>query len=126
MSRIRPGGCGSATGLVVPVGIVVPLLVALLDLLERSRRLGLGRVGPQPVGVGATLGSLDRVMVQAVPELSHSAQTTLACVTPVVPGTVSPRRPVPADIRRPEYVDKPTPARFTGSEVKDPETIERM
>jgi methionyl aminopeptidase len=47
-------------------------------------------------------------------------------VTPVVPGTISPRRPVPAHIPRPEYVDRPAPARFTGSEVKDAETIERM
>jgi methionyl aminopeptidase len=44
----------------------------------------------------------------------------------VLPGTVSPRRPVPAHIARPEYVDRPAPARFTGSEVKDPETIARM
>lgn len=41
-------------------------------------------------------------------------------------GTVSPRRPVPAAIVRPEYVDQPAPARFTGSEIKDPETIELM
>jgi methionyl aminopeptidase len=47
-------------------------------------------------------------------------------VSPVVPGTISPRRPVPAHIPRPEYVDKPAPERFTGSEVKDAETIERM
>ena len=47
-------------------------------------------------------------------------------MTPVLPGTISPRRPVPAHIPRPEYVDKPAPARFTGSEVKDAETIERM
>jgi methionyl aminopeptidase len=47
-------------------------------------------------------------------------------VTPVVPGTISPRRPVPAHIPRPEYVDQPSPERFTGSEVKDAETIERM
>ena len=44
----------------------------------------------------------------------------------VAPGVVSPRRPVPASIVRPEYVDRPAPARDTGSEVKDPETIERM
>ncbi len=44
----------------------------------------------------------------------------------VVPGTVSPRRAVPAHIPRPEYVDKPGPASFEGSEVKDAETIERM
>jgi methionyl aminopeptidase len=47
-------------------------------------------------------------------------------VTPVVPGTISPRRAVPAHIPRPEYVDKPAPERFTGSEVKDADTIERM
>jgi methionyl aminopeptidase len=33
---------------------------------------------------------------------------------------------VPASIVRPEYVDRPAPARFTGSEVKDAETIEAM
>ncbi|HSX67690.1 type I methionyl aminopeptidase [Nocardioides sp.] len=45
---------------------------------------------------------------------------------PVAPGTISPRRPVPASIPRPEYVDKPAPAKFTGSEIKDAETIEKM
>jgi methionyl aminopeptidase len=44
----------------------------------------------------------------------------------VAPGVVSPRRPVPASIERPEYVDRPAPARDTASEVKDAETIERM
>jgi methionyl aminopeptidase len=45
---------------------------------------------------------------------------------PVSPATISPRRPVPTAIPRPEYVDREAPARFTGSEVKDAETIERM
>ncbi len=44
----------------------------------------------------------------------------------LVPGAVSPRRAVPAAIARPEYVDRPAPERFTGSEIKDGETIERM
>jgi methionyl aminopeptidase len=44
----------------------------------------------------------------------------------VAPHDVSPRRPVPTAIARPEYVDKPRPAPFTGSEVKDPDTVERM
>jgi methionyl aminopeptidase len=44
----------------------------------------------------------------------------------VEPHVVSPRRPVPPSIRRPEYVDRPRPQPFTGSEVKDLETIERM
>ena len=45
---------------------------------------------------------------------------------PLAPGVISPRRTVPAHIPRPEYVDQPRPERFTGSEVKDAETIERM
>ncbi|WP_110205246.1 type I methionyl aminopeptidase [Nocardioides daejeonensis] len=44
----------------------------------------------------------------------------------VVPGRVSPRRPVPSHIVRPEYVDQPAPQPFTGDEVKDAETIEKM
>jgi methionyl aminopeptidase len=44
----------------------------------------------------------------------------------VAPGTVSPRRPVPAVIARPEYVDRPAPVKGNGSEVKDAETIEKM
>ncbi|WFR85304.1 type I methionyl aminopeptidase [Arthrobacter sp. Y-9] len=44
----------------------------------------------------------------------------------LTPGIVSPRRPVPPNIERPEYVDRPAPAKFTGSAVKSPETIERM
>jgi methionyl aminopeptidase len=47
-------------------------------------------------------------------------------VTPVAAATVSARREVPAHIPRPEYVDKPAPAPFTGSEVKDDDTIARM
>ncbi|MGN6244720.1 MAG: type I methionyl aminopeptidase [Motilibacteraceae bacterium] len=45
---------------------------------------------------------------------------------PLVPGTLSPERSVPASIERPEYVGKPTPAPYRGPEVKDAETIERM
>ncbi|WP_082599508.1 type I methionyl aminopeptidase [Nocardioides sp. Root151] len=44
----------------------------------------------------------------------------------VTPGVISPRRPVPASIPRPEYVDRPSPSPFTGEEVKDAETIEKM
>ncbi|NLT55906.1 MAG: type I methionyl aminopeptidase [Actinomycetales bacterium] len=42
------------------------------------------------------------------------------------PGVVGPRRPVPPHIPRPEYVDRPAPRRFTGSEVKDAVTIAAM
>jgi methionyl aminopeptidase len=45
---------------------------------------------------------------------------------PIAPGVVSARRPVPSSIIRPEYVDRPTPETFEGSEVKDADTIERM
>jgi len=55
-----------------------------------------------------------------------SPETTLVRVTHLAAATISPRRPVPSEIPRPEYVDKPAPERFTGSEVKDAETIERM
>jgi methionyl aminopeptidase len=44
----------------------------------------------------------------------------------VAPGVVSPLRPVPESIPRPEYVGRPGPARFTGSPVKNADTIERM
>ncbi|HEY6738764.1 MAG TPA: type I methionyl aminopeptidase [Actinopolymorphaceae bacterium] len=40
--------------------------------------------------------------------------------------TISPRRPVPSHIERPEYVDREGPRPFTGSEVKDADTIARM
>jgi len=43
-----------------------------------------------------------------------------------VPGTVSPQRPVPASIPRPEYVGRPAPARHTGTDVVAPEMIERI
>ena len=42
------------------------------------------------------------------------------------PGVISPMRPVPPHIPRPEYVGKPRAARYTGSEVKDAETIEKL
>ena len=42
------------------------------------------------------------------------------------PGRVSPRRPVPASIPRPEYVGKPRPTPYTGPEVKDAATIEAI
>ena len=45
---------------------------------------------------------------------------------PLTPGVVSPMRSVPAHIDRPEYVGRDRPAPFSGSEIKDTETIERM
>jgi methionyl aminopeptidase len=45
---------------------------------------------------------------------------------PLIPGTLSPWRDVPASIPRPEYVGRKVPARWTGSDVPDAGTIERM
>ena len=52
--------------------------------------------------------------------------TTHAPEGTLVPGTLSPVRTVPAAIERPEYVGKDRELPFTGSEVKDAETIERI
>ncbi|MFC0006171.1 type I methionyl aminopeptidase [Micromonospora siamensis] len=45
---------------------------------------------------------------------------------PLTPGTLSAWRPVPAHIRRPEYVGKKSPQEWRGSHVQTPGTIERM
>jgi methionyl aminopeptidase len=45
---------------------------------------------------------------------------------PLKPGVQSSRRPVPVSIPRPEYVDKPAPARNTDPWVQTEETIEAM
>ena len=47
-------------------------------------------------------------------------------MTVVSPATVSPRRPVPSGIVRPEYVDRETPSPYDGPEVKDTDTVARM
>jgi methionyl aminopeptidase len=44
----------------------------------------------------------------------------------LIPGVLSPQRSVPSQISRPEYVGQKSPARFVGSEVQTPETIEKM
>ncbi|MFF0729703.1 type I methionyl aminopeptidase [Streptomyces sp. NPDC004134] len=44
----------------------------------------------------------------------------------LAPGTLSPPRAVPAAIPRPEYVGRKGPAPYTGPEVQDAETVERM
>ena len=56
--------------------------------------------------------------------MPHSPVT--APVGALIPGTVSSRLDVPATIERPEYVGKQAPAPFTGSEVKSPQTIEKI
>jgi methionyl aminopeptidase len=45
---------------------------------------------------------------------------------PLTPGTLSPRRQVPPQIARPEYVGKKRPSPWRGSHVQTSETIEKM
>src|SRR5918912_2620582 len=60
--------------------------------------------------------------------MSSSTGSTIrrAPLGTLVPGAVGPRRPVPASIPRPEYVDRPAPRRYEGPEVKDAATIAAM
>lgn len=44
----------------------------------------------------------------------------------LVPGKLSPTRPVPASIPRPEYVGRPAPRPYDGPEAQSAETIEKM
>ena len=45
---------------------------------------------------------------------------------PLVPGTIGPRRAVPAHIERPEYVDKDEAVSDSGPKVQSADVIERM
>jgi methionyl aminopeptidase len=47
-------------------------------------------------------------------------------VTAVLPAPVSPRRPVPARIARPDYVGRSAPRPYTGDDVQSAETVQRM
>jgi methionyl aminopeptidase len=51
------------------------------------------------------------------------ATTTRA---PLTAGTLTPWREVPTSIRRPEYVGRKAPTRWSGGDVQDADTIERM
>jgi methionyl aminopeptidase len=53
-------------------------------------------------------------------------ETTLDGVTVLTAGTLSPFRDVPAAIERPEYVGRPLPEPYTGSNVQTPEVIDKM
>jgi len=44
----------------------------------------------------------------------------------LIPGHVTPMRAVPKDIQRPEYVGKPAPARYTGTNVYSEDAVERI
>jgi methionyl aminopeptidase len=44
----------------------------------------------------------------------------------LIPGRISPKLDVPASITRPEYVGKAVPSKFTGSNIKTPDQIEKI
>lgn len=47
-------------------------------------------------------------------------------MSPVTPYAITPTRPVPRSIIRPEYVGKPGPKPYTGSDIQSAEVIEKM
>ena len=47
-------------------------------------------------------------------------------MNPVLQHPVTPLRDVPRSIPRPEYVGRPGPRRYEGSDVQTPDVIERM
>ena len=58
--------------------------------------------------------------------MSHSTAAERAPLGNLKPGKISPRRPVPAHIDRPEYMYHSGPEVITASDIKTPETIEKI
>lgn len=58
--------------------------------------------------------------------MSHSTGAERAPLGNLKPGKISPRRPVPAHIDRPEYMYHSGPEVITASDIKTPETIEKI
>lgn len=58
--------------------------------------------------------------------MSHSTGADRAPLGNLKPGKISPRRPVPAHIDRPEYMYHSGPEVITASDIKTPETIEKI
>ena len=58
--------------------------------------------------------------------MSHSTGAERAPLGNLKPGKISPRRPVPAYIDRPEYMYHSGPEVITASDIKTPETIEKI
>lgn len=55
-----------------------------------------------------------------------SASSSTAPIGTLTPGTQSPERPVPHHIPRPDYVGLDAPPQYTGEDVYDAETVERI
>lgn len=62
-------------------------------------------------------------MRNVAPNSSHPYTSQVRVLEP---GVISPERSVPAHIARPDYVGKPAPSPFGGSDIQTPETIEAM
>jgi methionyl aminopeptidase len=58
--------------------------------------------------------------------MSTGTHQSTAPLGTLVPGTISPRRPVPPQIERPEYVDQQAPLPYKGPNVIDAEGVERI
>lgn len=58
--------------------------------------------------------------------MSHSTGAERAPLGNLKPGKISPRRPVPAHIDRPEYMYHSGPEVISASDIKTPETIEKI
>ena len=58
--------------------------------------------------------------------MSHSTGAERAPLGNLKPGKISPRRPGPAHIERPEYMSHSRPEVITASDIKTPETIEKI
>ncbi|WP_448759098.1 type I methionyl aminopeptidase [Actinomyces sp.] len=58
--------------------------------------------------------------------MSHSTGAERAPLGNLKPGKISPRRPVPAHIDRPEYMYHSGPEVITASDIKTPETVEKI
>ena len=58
--------------------------------------------------------------------MSHSTGAERTPLGNLKPGKISPRRPVPAHIDRPEYMYHSGPEVITASDIKTPETIEKI
>lgn len=52
--------------------------------------------------------------------------TSVPASKPLTAGKISPQRAVPPAIARPEYVGKPGPKQFTGSDIPAPEVLEKI
>lgn len=58
--------------------------------------------------------------------MPHSTGAERAPLGNLKPGKISPRRPIPAHIDRPEYMYHSGPEVITASDIKTPETIEKI